>query len=116
MTELLDRLTLLLNQLLDIGNDHVELLIACLVIIAAIGVTVTLFCICVILSIPFFTVYGLVKLIIWLYYLRHPEKRYDYWDDEESDELDVPELKSEELKDLPPVYPDWMNKKSGRLL
>lgn len=132
MIEIIDRLSVLLNQLLDIGAEHVELLIACLVIIAAIGVTVTLFCICVVLSIPFMTVYGIVKFILWLYHLRHPVDNEPYWDDEEYDEYEPAGRRiwkapspgkgsgrngsDSKPEELPPVYPDWMNKKSGRLL
>ncbi len=105
----------LLNQLIDIGSEHIELLIACLVLVVAIGVTVVLFCVCVVLSIPFLVIYSIVKLCIWLYRRNHPAVERVY-EDKVSEPKRRKKAPGKEPEELTPVYPDWMNKKGGRLL
>lgn len=123
MSEILQGVFDLLSQLLDIGGEHPEVLIATLVLIAGAGITCVLFCVSVVIAIPFVIIRGLFGFFQWLYYLKHPN--YAYYEEEEDYEEEEPFGRSSKKKrqaDSPsdpsddPVLPHWLNQKGGRLL
>lgn len=126
MTEIVQGVFNLLEQLIAIGDTHPEVLIATIALIAGAGLTCVLFCITVVLSIPFMTVRGLFGLIRWLWEIRHPETYYQNYygyEDEDEDASDKQRKtrkgktkKQEEPEELQPVLPHWLNQKGGRLL
>ena len=128
MSGVLEQLLILCNQLVVIGYDKPEVLIAGMIIVAAISVMIVAVGLGLVLSVPILMIIGLVKLVLWTYRLWHPVV---YAEEEEPTEIKfdykVEKHKSftsrykqptskERLSELPPVYPDWMNQKSGRLL
>lgn len=136
MSEFLQGIFDLLGQLIDIGGEHPEVLIATMVLIAGTAITCVLFCGAVVLALPFMVVRSIVDFFLWLWGLKHPQ----YVDSLEEPEEDWQEPQrrvrakkelhsSQEHKghkaskgrpspdtELPPVLPHWMNQKGGRLL
>lgn len=136
MSEFLQGIFDLLGQLIDIGGEHPEVLIATMVLIAGTAITCVLFCGAVALALPFMVVRSIVDFFLWLWGRKHPQ----YADSLEESEEDWQELQQptrakkeshslQEHKDrkapkgkpspdteLPPVLPHWMNQKGGRLL
>lgn len=117
MIELLQKALDLFSQLIEIGAEHTEVLIAGMVLVVCIGVAVVLFCVAVVLSLPFMIIACFVKLVILLYRWRHPVYEYDEYNYEEPEEFstEAPQT-GVPPNELPPVYPDWMKQKGGRLL
>lgn len=126
----------LLGQLIDIGGEHPEVLIATMVLIAGMAVTCVLFCGAVVLALPFMVLRSVVDFFLWLWSLRHPqyadslEEPEEDWQEpqrsmrakrephsaQEHKDRKAPKGKSSPDTELPPVLPHWMNQKGGRLL
>lgn len=136
MSEFLQGIFDLLGQLIDIGGEHPEVLIATMVLVAGTAVTCVLFCGAVVLALSFMVLRSIVDFFLWLYGLKHPqyadslEEPEEDWQGPQRPTCDKRELhSSQEHKDrkfpkckqspdteLPPVLPHWMNQKGGRLL
>ena len=119
MAETIQRLLDLFSQLLEIGLAHPEVLVASVVFAIVVVIAVTAVVCTVLLCVPITIVYWIVHFFKWIYWLVYPDRRPvdDYEDyDEFSEEEKQGTKDSEQDKMLDPVYPDWMNKKGGRLL
>lgn len=122
MSEFIQGLFDLLSQLIDIGSEHPQVLIATMVLIAGGALTCILFCITVVLSIPFVIVRGIFGLIKWIYEIHHPQLYYqEYYEEEDEEPPKVNHRRrkgkeAEEPPELDPVLPHWLNQKGGRLL
>lgn len=134
MSGILEQLLVLCNQLVVIGADEPKVLIAGMCIVAAVAITIVICCVAVICCIPYTIIVCLVQLCRWLWRRKHPvpqqhRKSVPKSTSKKPEVNYIPRSKpkpsrtassrpasSAPVSDLPPVYPDWMNQKSGRLL
>lgn len=134
MSGILEQLLVLCNQLVVIGADEPKVLIAGMCIVAAVAITIVVCCVAIVCCIPYTIIVCLVQLCRWLWRRKHPapQQRAKSASKRTSKKPEVnyiPRSKqksssaaparhtsSAPVSDLPPVYPDWMNQKSGRLL
>ena len=136
MSEFLQGIFDLLGQLIDIGGEHPEVLIATMVLIAGTAVTCVLFCGAVVLALPFMVLRSIVDFFLWLWGLKHPQyadslgepegdwqesqrqiyAKRELHSPQEHKDRKSPKGKPSPDTELPPVLPHWMNQKGGRLL
>lgn len=126
MADVLEQLVVLCNQLVAIGYEQPNVLIAGMFIVAAIAITIVACVFGLIISVPIMIFMGIGKLIGWAWRRKHPCKPIPFEQDEvnyipQRRQSSTPKKQSQRPaspppSDLPPVYPNWMNQKSGRLL
>lgn len=120
MMETLHRLLDLFSQLLEIGVAHPEVLVAAIIFAIAVVIAAAAVVCTVVLCIPITIIYWIVHFFQWVYWRVHPDRKpaedYDEDCEEEPRHSRRTPIKGEQDKTLEPVYPDWMNKKGGRLL
>lgn len=131
MEDIMEQLLVLCNQLVAIGYDQPQVLIAGMLMVVAIAITIVVCAVALVASIPYTIITCIVKFCVWLWRRKHPVEYYEepprkkY--KEEVDYMPVPKHKDEKQpkqrshapspqSDLTPVYPDWMKQKGGRLL
>lgn len=116
MNELFREALDLFAQLLEIGAEHTEVLVASIIMVICVVIALVALLASVILTLPISIGYGIVRLCSWLYYRKHPEM-YEYEDyDDYEEEPKKGKSRNKQDDSLTPVYPDWMNHKGGRLL
>ena len=137
MSGIVEQLLVLCNQLVVIGADEPKVLIAGMLVVAAVAITIVVCCVAIICCIPYTLIMCLVKLCRWLWRRKHPVQQYANQKTKaqsrtksrknEVNYMPQPRQRAQvgpatqrahsaPVSDLPPVYPDWMHQKSGRLL
>lgn len=120
MMETLHRLLDLFSQLLEIGVVHPEVLVAAIIFAIAVVIAAAAVVCTVVLCIPITIIYWVVRFFKWVYWRVYPDRKlteeYDEDYEEEPRHSRRTPIKDEQDKTLEPIYPDWMNKKGGRLL
>ncbi len=115
----------LFEQLLNIGAEHTEVLIAAMVMAFIVIMTVILSVIVLVISIPIMLVRGLFTFCKWLYCKKRGiSYSDDYYEEDECEAAPakrkhrgkVQQYQEDKQEELPPVLPHWMNQKGGRLL
>lgn len=130
MEGVIEQLLILCNQLVVIGADEPKVLIAGMLIVAAVAITIVVCVVAIILCIPYTVIMCIVQLCQWLWRRKHPPKPHPVKQHPQAEEVNyIPKrqpqrsvhtrerhTKPAPASELPPVYPDWMQQKSGRLL
>ena len=132
MEGIVEQLLVLCNQLVTIGSEEPKVLIAGMFVVAAVAITIVVCAVAIVMCIPYTIIICIAKLCRWLWRLKHPYAPPVTKRNVKKEEVNyIPKQRQKQTQkvhvrekhapapakaELPPVYPDWMNQKSGRLL